>query len=155
MTLVMNPPATAARTAAGTAVRAVVLALALVLGTTAALEAQIAPTLPQDTLGGKALEPRSSVPAGAVAPTLPRDTVPAAATSQVPSEEERTGRDTPVPVPSGGTPASRPLLRAPQDSLAADTVATPRPAPARRDTTPPPLAAPAAPAGRDTTAAPR
>ncbi len=39
------------------------------------LAAQVAPTLPRDTLFGRKLPPESSVPRGVVAPTLPRDTL--------------------------------------------------------------------------------
>ena len=37
--------------------------------------AQVAPTLPRDTLGGRKLPPEANVPRGVVAPTLPRDTL--------------------------------------------------------------------------------
>ena len=42
---------------------------------TAPLAAQVAPTLPRDTLGGQKLPPEANVPRGVVAPTLPRDTL--------------------------------------------------------------------------------
>ena len=41
--------------------------------------AQIAPTLPSDTLGGRKLAPEANVPSGIVAPTLPSDTLQAGA----------------------------------------------------------------------------
>jgi hypothetical protein len=41
----------------------------------APLAAQVAPTLPRDTLGGRKLPPEANVPRGVVAPTLPRDTL--------------------------------------------------------------------------------
>lgn len=37
--------------------------------------AQVAPTLPRDTLDGARLAPEANVPRGVVAPTLPRDTL--------------------------------------------------------------------------------
>ena len=52
---------------------------ALLSGTGASLSAQVAPTLPSDTLGGRKLPPESSVPRGIVAPTLPSDTLRAGA----------------------------------------------------------------------------
>ena len=56
-----------------------VLAGATLLSAAGALGAQVAPTLPSDTLGGKRLPPESSVPRGIVAPTLPSDTLRAGA----------------------------------------------------------------------------
>lgn len=41
--------------------------------------AQVAPTLPSDTLGGRKLAPEANVPSGIVAPTLPSDTLKAGA----------------------------------------------------------------------------
>ena len=55
---------------------AVIAALALAAAPAAA---QIAPTLPSDTLGGKRLAPEANVPSGIVAPTLPSDTLDAGA----------------------------------------------------------------------------
>jgi hypothetical protein len=40
----------------------------------APLSAQVAPTLPRDTLGGRKLPPEANVPRGVAAPTLPQDT---------------------------------------------------------------------------------
>lgn len=51
----------------------IVIALAAMLA--APLAAQVAPTLPRDTLGGRKLPPEANVPRGIVAPTLPRDTL--------------------------------------------------------------------------------
>ncbi len=52
-------------------------ALLVTLGALAAtpVAAQVAPTLPRDTLGGRKLPPEANVPRGVVAPTLPRDTL--------------------------------------------------------------------------------
>ena len=60
----------------GIAVRMAFVALAL---SSAPAAAQIAPTLPSDTLGGRKLAPEANVPSGIVAPTLPSDTLQAGA----------------------------------------------------------------------------
>lgn len=41
----------------------------------------VAPTLPRDTIGGRSLPPSANVPRAVIAPTLPRDTVAAGAAS--------------------------------------------------------------------------
>lgn len=55
--------------------RRIAPALVILAALAAPLAAQVAPTLPRDTLFGRKLPPESSVPRGAVAPTLPRDTL--------------------------------------------------------------------------------
>jgi hypothetical protein len=56
--------------------RRLALPLLLLAAVAAApLAAQVAPTLPRDTLGGRKLPPEANVPRGVVAPTLPRDTL--------------------------------------------------------------------------------
>jgi hypothetical protein len=55
--------------------RRLALPLLLLAAVAAPLAAQVAPTLPRDTLGGRKLPPEANVPRGVVAPTLPRDTL--------------------------------------------------------------------------------
>ena len=68
----------------------VVLALSAV-----SAAAQIAPTLPSDTLGGRKLAPEANVPSGIVAPTLPSDTLKAGACLRTDSITARIVQSTP------------------------------------------------------------
>lgn len=91
----------------------------------APLAAQVAPTLPRDTLGGRKLPPEANVPRGVVAPTLPRDTLggqvlpPTAEVvkSSVPTTPSDTlnarSRDSVAAarLPADTTPAARPAKR--------------------------------------------
>jgi hypothetical protein len=87
---------------------AALFALAIHVATAAA---QVAPTLPSDTLQGRKLPPEANVPRQVIAPTLPSDTLKAA---------ERLCTE-----PLGPRPvASTPRLPARTDTLAAGTDTT-------------------------------
>lgn len=85
--------------------------------------AQVAPTLPSDTLQGRKLPPEANVPRRVIAPTLPSDTLEAA---------ERLCTEPLGPRPVATTPRRPP---APSDTIAVDTTSSPcRVAPAATDT---------------------
>ena len=89
----------------------------------AAAGAQVAPTLPSDTLQGRKLPPEANVPRQVIAPTLPSDTLKAAERLCPPPIGPRPVATTPRPPVSGDSVA------------AADTTSSPcRTAPAQRDT---------------------
>lgn len=99
--------------------------LVMLAAQAAAAGAQVAPTLPSDTLQGRKLPPEANVPRQVIAPTLPSDTLKAA---------ERLCTQ-----PIG----PRPVATTPRPPVAADTVEA-------RDTTSSPCRT--APASIDTTA---
>ncbi|HET8648622.1 MAG TPA: hypothetical protein VFL95_01160 [Gemmatimonadales bacterium] len=83
--------------------------------------AQVAPTLPGDTLGGKPLPPGSAVPRTPVAPTLPGDTLTGSAPAPTPILQP--GDSTPqlFSVPRTPRGLGRPIAGAIADSLKADS----------------------------------
>ena len=88
----------------------------------APLAAQVAPTLPSDTLQGRKLPPEANVPRQVIAPTLPTDTLEAAKPLCTEPLGRRAVATTPRP------PAS------PGDTVAADTTSAPcRVSPAKAD----------------------
>ncbi|HEX6643299.1 MAG TPA: hypothetical protein VF037_01395 [Gemmatimonadales bacterium] len=106
------------------AVPAALLALALQAGASAA---QVAPTLPSDTLQGRKLPPEANVPRQVIAPTLPSDTLRGAG----PCPAELAVR----PVPSTPRPPAAPRdTAAAPDTAGAVTIRTGCP-PAAADTT--------------------
>jgi len=102
--------------------RSAAAALFVLAAHSATAAAQVAPTLPSDTLQGRKLPPEANVPRQVIAPTLPSDTLKAA--------ERRCTELAQRPV------ASTPRLPARTDTIAAasDTTAAPCPvAPASTD----------------------
>jgi hypothetical protein len=91
------------------AVPAALLALVLQSGAAAA---QVAPTLPSDTLQGRKLPPEANVPRQVIAPTLPSDTLRAAERLCPPELAVRPVPTTPRP-PAGA-----------RDTVAADSAVT-------------------------------
>jgi hypothetical protein len=103
--------------------RSAAAALFVLAAHSATAAAQVAPTLPSDTLQGRKLPPEANVPRQVIAPTLPSDTLKAA---------ERRCTETLAQRPV----ASTPRLPARTDTIAAasDTTAAPcRVAPASTD----------------------
>jgi hypothetical protein len=99
-------------------------ALVLLAAHAAAAGAQVAPTLPSDTLQGRKLPPEANVPRQVIAPTLPSDTLKAAERLCTPPIGPRPVATTPRPPVAGDTAA------------AADTTSSPcRMTPASSDTT--------------------
>ena len=89
----------------------------------ASASAQVAPTLPSDTLQGRKLPPEANIPRQVIAPTLPSDTLKAA---------ERLCAESMGATPVASTPR---LPAARSDPAVADTTRSRCAAPARRDTT--------------------
>jgi hypothetical protein len=98
----------------------------IVLGAlvTAPLAAQVAPTLPRDTLGGRKLPPEANVPRGVVAPTLPRDTLGGA---QLPPTANVVRSSVPTMPSDSANARSEDSVAAARDS-AADSARAARPA---------------------------
>lgn len=108
--------------------RSATAALIALAAHSAAVSAQVAPTLPSDTLQGRKLPPEANVPRQVIAPTLPSDTLKAAERLCTEAIASRPVASTPRP------PAGR------SDTLAAPTDTTSAPcrmAPATSDSTAP------------------
>lgn len=99
-------------------VRLSAVVLGLLLWAAAPAAAQVAPTLPRDTLFGKKLPPEANVPRSAVAPTLPGDTLTGSAPTAQPMLPP--GDSTPqlFSVPRTPRGLGRPLAGAIADSAA-------------------------------------
>ena len=97
-------------------------ALLIVLATLVAVPvaAQVAPTLPRDTLGGRKLPPEANVPRGVVAPTLPRDTLGGA---RLPASATVVRSSVPTTPSDSQNARSQDSVAAARDTLARDTVA--------------------------------
>ena len=97
--------------------QALLLALAtLVAGPVAA---QVAPTLPRDTLGGRKLPPEANVPRGVVAPTLPRDTLGGA---RLPASANAVRSSVPTTPSDSQNARSEDSVAAARDTVAPDSV---------------------------------
>jgi hypothetical protein len=96
-------------------------ALLVVLAALAAgpVAAQVAPTLPRDTLGGRRLPPEANVPRGVVAPTLPRDTLGGA---RLPASANVVRSSVPTTPSDSENARSRDSVAAARDSLTGDSV---------------------------------
>ena len=96
----------------------------LVAASGSAAAAQVAPTLPSDTLGGRRLPAEANVPRTVVAPTLPRDTLAAPVTGGTDSITPPVPTTPRLPAPSDTTPAAD--SAAARDSVAPRDSAAPR-----------------------------
>ena len=96
-------------------------ALLIVLAalTAAPVAAQVAPTLPRDTLGGRKLPPEANVPRGVVAPTLPRDTLGGA---RLPPSANVVRSSVPTTPSDSQNARSQDSVAAARDTVARDSV---------------------------------
>ena len=97
--------------------QALLLALATLIA--GPLAAQVAPTLPRDTLGGRKLPPEANVPRGVVAPTLPRDTLGGA---RLPASANAVRSSVPTTPSDSQNARSEDSVAAARDTVARDSV---------------------------------